>query len=108
MPGADAAALAHMCELQRLTASAETAVALRRAADGLDVSDSIGSVRTPTLVLHARGDAVHPLSEGLEIAASIPGARFVELSTDNHVLLPSEDAFDAALAEIERFAAGAG
>ena len=47
----------------------------------------------PALVLHASGDRVAPLSEGLEIARTITGARFVELDSANHILLAEEPAF---------------
>ena len=50
-------------------------------------------VRTPTLVLHAREDAVVPLSEGRLLATEIPGAQFVELDSRNHVLLEHEPAW---------------
>lgn len=50
-------------------------------------------MRTPTLVVHARNDAVAPLHEGRFLAAQIPGAEFVELDSRNHVLLESEPAW---------------
>ena len=52
-----------------------------------------GEVRTPTLVLHARNDAIAPLSEGRFLASEIPGAEFVELDSPNHVLLEHEPAW---------------
>ena len=35
----------------------------------------LGQVRTPTLVLHAREDAVVPIAEGRLLASGIPGCR---------------------------------
>ena len=74
-------------ELQRLTTSAETAMRIRAACDEIDVTGLLGRVRAPTLVLHSRHDNVAPLDQGRRIAAAIPGARFVELESDNHVVL---------------------
>ena len=53
----------------------------------------LGEVRVPTLVLHARGDDVVPLSAGKILAAEIPDAEFVELDSANHILLESEPAW---------------
>ena len=58
-----------------------------------DVSGLLGRVRTPTLVIHSRDDAVVPISEGRLLAAEIPGAQFVELDSKNHVLLEHEPAW---------------
>jgi DNA-binding NarL/FixJ family response regulator len=50
-------------------------------------------VRTPTLVLHGREDAVVSIEEGRYLASGIPGAEFVELDSKNHVLLEHEPAW---------------
>ena len=44
-------------------------------------------------MLHARDDAVCPMSEGRLLASGIPGAEFVELDSRNHVLLEHEPAW---------------
>ena len=60
---------------------------------GLIRSASLGEVRTPTLVLHARDDEVIPIAEGRIVASGIPGAEFVELDSRNHILLEHEPAW---------------
>ena len=60
-------------------------------------------VRTPTLVLHARGDVVAPIVEGQILAAGIPGAQFVELDSKNHILLENEPAWERFCAEVLDF-----
>jgi pimeloyl-ACP methyl ester carboxylesterase len=50
----------------------------------LDVSSLASRVSVPTLVLHAREDAVTPF-EGRRLAALIPDARFVPLDSRNHI-----------------------
>ena len=50
-------------------------------------------VKAPTLVLHAREDAICPMSQGHLIASGIPDAQFVELDSKNHILLEHEPAW---------------
>ncbi|SEK16572.1 MULTISPECIES: alpha/beta fold hydrolase [unclassified Variovorax] len=90
-------------ELERLTASPENAARTLDAFHRVDVTELARQVQLPTLVLHARGDARVPFDEGLRLAALIPGARFVPLDSDNHVLLDSEPAWDVFLAEVRSF-----
>lgn len=59
----------------------------------VDVSASLGEVRMPTLVLHARDEEVIPIAEGRLLASGIPGAEFVELDSRNHILLEHEPAW---------------
>jgi hypothetical protein len=46
-----------------------------------------------------------PYAQGREIAAAIPGAKFVMLETENHVPLPGDPAWEKLVAEILNFAA---
>ena len=80
-------------ELCRKTTSPELAGTLLRTRADTDVTSLLKQVRTPTLVLHARNDAVAPFSEGRFLASEIPGAQFVELDSRNHVLLEPEPAW---------------
>jgi pimeloyl-ACP methyl ester carboxylesterase len=50
----------------------------------LDVRDLLPKVSVPTLVVHYRDDRLIPLEGGRELAAGIPGARFVPLEGDAH------------------------
>ena len=80
-------------DLCRKTTAPELAGPLLRARAETDVTELLKSVRTPTLVLHARNEAIVPLSEGRCLASDIPGAQFVELDSRNHVLLEHEPAW---------------
>ena len=93
-------------DMQRLSTSGEMAARLRVACDDIDISDLLPQVRVPTLVLHARHDNVVPLEQGRQIAAQIPGARFLTLESENHVPVPGEPAWERLMQEIESFAAG--
>jgi pimeloyl-ACP methyl ester carboxylesterase len=90
-------------ELERLTASPENAARTLEAFHRIDVTELARQAQVPTLVLHARGDARVPFDEGLRLAALIPGARFVPLNSDNHVLLDTEPAWAPFLAELRAF-----
>lgn len=92
-------------ELQRMTTSADMAVRLRRVFGDIDVRDQASRVSAPTLVLHARNDAMVRFERGRKVAAGIPGARFVPLESQNHLLLEDEPAWPVFLGEVERFMA---
>jgi len=62
----------------------------RRACNIHSISDALSKVRTPTLVMHCRGDAVHPLNEGQKLARGIADAEFLVLDSRNHHPLPQE------------------
>lgn len=76
------------------TVSPDRALPLIEARGGVDIRHLLDKVRVPTLVLHARGDKVVPFSEGQRLAGEIPGARFVELDSRNHVLQADEAAWE--------------
>jgi pimeloyl-ACP methyl ester carboxylesterase/DNA-binding CsgD family transcriptional regulator len=80
-------------DLCRKTTAPELAGMLLRARADTDVTSLLRDVRTPALVLHARHDAVAPLSEGRLLASEIPDAQFIELDSHNHVLLAHEPAW---------------
>jgi pimeloyl-ACP methyl ester carboxylesterase len=48
----------------------------------MDVRDLLPRVSVPTLVIHYRNDRIIPFEAGCELAAGIPGARFVPLEGD--------------------------
>ena len=92
-------------ELQRKSTSAENAVRLRHAVLDFQVSDLLAKVTAPTLVMHCKGDAIVPFSEGSRLAAMIPGARFVPLEGKNHMILEHEPAWEHYLREVRNFLA---
>lgn len=90
-------------DLQRLSTSPETAIRLIRIIDAIDVSADLSAIRCPTLVMHSRGDARVPYSEGHRLASAIPGAEFATLEGRNHILLDHEPAWKRFFAETIRF-----
>ena len=107
LPGATLEQLRSLSELQRVSASPETAERLVRSYVEIDVQDSAGRVRCPTLVIHARGDVRVPLNEGRKLASLIPGARLLVLESPNHILLSHEPAFRQFFDELAAFLPGA-
>jgi pimeloyl-ACP methyl ester carboxylesterase/DNA-binding CsgD family transcriptional regulator len=90
-------------DLIRLTTTPSNAVDLLRSYWEADVSESLGQVRCPTLVLHSRKDALIPFEEGRLIASLVPDATFVPLETRNHVLLDTEPAWHQFIAAFTDF-----
>ena len=103
LPNGTSEQIKWFAELQKMATSRETAARLRTACDNIDVSDLLARVAVPTLVLHAREDAVAPYLEGRAIAAAIPNAKFITLETENHVPLPGDPAWEKLVTEIENF-----
>jgi pimeloyl-ACP methyl ester carboxylesterase/DNA-binding CsgD family transcriptional regulator len=77
-------------DLMRITAPPEVAARVFEAPADVDVTERLAEVKVPTLVIHCRGDACIPYSEGRAFASGIPGARFVTVESRNHILLESE------------------
>jgi pimeloyl-ACP methyl ester carboxylesterase/DNA-binding CsgD family transcriptional regulator len=103
MPGATPEQMTWVDELMRRSTSTENAVAFRRARMDVDVGELLPQLRLPTLVMHSRGDQTNPIDGGRRLAAEIPGARFVTLESDNHVLLDGEPATDVCFDELAAF-----
>jgi len=90
-------------DLQRMSTSPEIAAKYWVEIGNIDVLDLLPKVKVPTLVLHARNDKIVTFEAGRQVAALIPGARFVPLETKNHILLENEPAWLRFLTEIHRF-----
>jgi pimeloyl-ACP methyl ester carboxylesterase len=68
-----------------------------------DVTELLGKVTAPTLVMHVRSDARVPFDSGRQLASGIPGARFVPLQGQNHLFLEHEPASERFFEEIMLF-----
>jgi pimeloyl-ACP methyl ester carboxylesterase len=90
-------------ELQRRSTTPDLALRILTATSVIDVRDLLPRVAVPTLVLHAREDGAIPFEEGRSLAAGIPGARFVQLESRNHIPLEHEPAWREFLVETRRF-----
>ncbi len=103
VPGASDEQLNWFNDLCARTTTGEIAAELLEARAQIDIVGLLSQVKVPTLVIHSRGDAVVPIAEGRLIAGSITSAEFVELDSQNHVLLEHEPAWQRFCDEVLRF-----
>ncbi|MCA0870266.1 alpha/beta fold hydrolase [Seohaeicola saemankumensis] len=103
MPGASPQQKAFMDEKQRLATSPENAARINDMNARVDVTALAATVTVPTIVFHAEGDQRVPLAEGRRMAAALPGAEFVTLPGNNHILVEGTDSFDQFLSRFETF-----
>jgi pimeloyl-ACP methyl ester carboxylesterase len=108
IPDATPEQMAWFDDLQRLSTSTQNAINARMERMRIDISELLPRVRVPTLVLQARHDKNTTFEEGRELAARIPGARFVPLDSRNHILLEDEPAWGVLVRELRAFLATPG
>jgi pimeloyl-ACP methyl ester carboxylesterase/DNA-binding CsgD family transcriptional regulator len=100
---ADSAMRRGIDERMRLSMTPEMAERHLRSNYAMDVKAECAQVQCPTLVLHARGDQMVNFEQGRKLAAWIPGARFVPLESDSHVLLGGQPAAQQFFSEMRAF-----
>ena len=104
---ADPGLIAHFNELQRVSATPETAAryyeSSHRRGDG---SEMFRRVAIPTLVVHSRDDLAVSSDEGRLLASIIPGAQLVLLPSGTHYFPTDADVATKAAGAIARFLQG--
>jgi class 3 adenylate cyclase len=90
--------------LQVQSASPTDAIAFMRMAFDIDIRDIVPSVSVPTLVIHRTGDRVCHVENGRFLARQISGAKYVELSGEDHSIWT--DRSDEIVSEIREFLTG--
>jgi class 3 adenylate cyclase/pimeloyl-ACP methyl ester carboxylesterase len=103
MPGATKEQMDAFNELQRLSGSPDGAVRYLETVYDVDVRDLLPQVRAPTLVMHVRDELMVTIDRGRELAAGIPGARFVALPGKNHILLEQDPGLPRFFEELSDF-----
>jgi pimeloyl-ACP methyl ester carboxylesterase len=103
-PSADEAFKRRAVSYLRRSASPGAAVALLRMNSQIDVREVLPTIRVPTLVLQRVGDLDVNVEEGRWIARQIPGAKYVELPGDAHLIWAGD--VDAVVDEVEEFLTG--
>jgi pimeloyl-ACP methyl ester carboxylesterase len=103
IPGATKEQADWFNEAQRISSSPAGAARNLIANGDVDVTSLLPQVQAPTLVMHARHDARVLFESGRRMAAGIPGARFVPLDSENHVILEGEPGFARFLEEVRTF-----
>lgn len=105
MPGASSEQMKVFNDLQVESSDAASALQLESAFHELDVGALAARLQVPTLVMHGRADRATPYGEGRRLAAVIPGAEFVTLDSENHILVADEPAWPEFLDHVDRFVA---
>lgn len=90
-------------DLERISATPEIAEKIYTAMTNANVRELLPQIKVPTLILHCRGDRLVPFEMGCELAAHIPGARFVALESNNHLILEHEPATEVFFGEVAAF-----
>lgn len=103
MPTATKEQMEAFNELQRLSGSPEGAVRYLETVYDVDVRHLLSQVQAPTLVMHVRDDLAVAIDRGRELAAGIPGARFVALPGKNHVPLEQDPGLPRFFEELADF-----
>jgi pimeloyl-ACP methyl ester carboxylesterase/DNA-binding CsgD family transcriptional regulator len=102
-PGGTLDHLRSWCNQQRAATSAKTAVRLLQIGWNVDATDAASKVKCPVLIVHPERDAVVPIGEGRLLASLIPGGRFVQIDSENHMPLADELAWPRLVEEVRRF-----
>jgi pimeloyl-ACP methyl ester carboxylesterase/DNA-binding CsgD family transcriptional regulator len=102
-PGGTLDHLRSWCDQQRAATSGDTAVRLLRIGWNVDVRNAARKIKCPVLIVHPDRDAVVPFEQGRLLASLIPGSRFVQLDSENHMPLADEPAWPRLLAELRSF-----
>ncbi|MBT1517542.1 adenylate/guanylate cyclase domain-containing protein [Bradyrhizobium sp. SRL28] len=100
----NADAVARFAKFERLSTSPGAFKSFFRLNAQIDVTSILPTLRVPTLVLHRRTDALVRVERGRELAAQIPGAKYIEYPDGDH--LPFAGETDALLGDIEEFITG--
>ncbi|MGH1491581.1 MAG: alpha/beta fold hydrolase [Acidimicrobiales bacterium] len=90
---------------ERYAADSQSLVELMEMNLDIDVSDVLGQVSVPTLIIHRTDDQVVPVQLARDAAAAIPGATLSELPGADHFGYAGD--FHAWIDEMERFVTGA-
>ena len=101
---ADPRLIAHFNELQRVSATPETAAryyeSLHRRGDGRDL---FRQLRMPVLIIHSREDLAVSADEGRLLASIIPGSQLVLLPSGTHYFPMDTEVVTKAARAIARF-----
>jgi class 3 adenylate cyclase len=92
--------------LERASASPSSIIVLLRANTEIDARHLLPSVRVPTLIMHRVGDLMVPVAAGRYLAEHIPGAKYLEIPGDDHLVTDNETQ-DVIADAIEEFMTGA-
>ncbi len=103
MPEGPMNIVTEVAHMMRASGTTETVTMLRDAINNASVADILHRVQCPTLIVHGRKDAVHPLSEAKKLAAGIPNSELLILETANHLPVAGHATWEPYLDSISSF-----
>ena len=92
-------------QLMQLSTSAEKAAAISRVNAEIDVTNRLGQITLPTLIMHSRGDQRVPMDQSQIMADKMPNTRFVPLDSKNHLILEQDAGWPVFQQEVSKFLA---
>jgi pimeloyl-ACP methyl ester carboxylesterase/DNA-binding CsgD family transcriptional regulator len=104
-PGGALDHLRSWSDQMRATTSPDTAVRLLQIAWDTDVREAARKIECPVLIAHPERDLVVPIEQSRLLASLIPDCRFVQLDSENHILLADEPAWSELVVEVRSFLA---
>ena len=108
LPAGSPDQIAYFDEMQRASATPETAAKFLQSVLDTDVTEEAGQAAVPTLVMHRRGDLTILWRWGQQLASQIPGAEFRMLGGENHqVWVGDEPEVVAVVEAVAEFSDGA-
>lgn len=102
-PTASAETLESWANIAQSSCPTENAVRAREMCSNHSIAHLLDKVSVPTLILHGRDDAVHPLSEAQKMARGIPNAELLVLETANHYPIPDEPSWQIHIDAMQEF-----
>ena len=91
VPDATPAQIDALAEIVQSSATVETALKMRDLGNRLDILHLLPDIPHPTLVIHSRGETVHPPSEAKKLAKNLPNASLAIFDSRNHYILQTEE-----------------
>jgi len=88
----------------RLSASPSAVIKVFEMNMGIDIRDILPAIQIPTIVLHRTGDQAVEIGGGQYLAENIPGAKFLELSGEDHLWWVGDS--ESIVNEIQEFLTG--
>jgi class 3 adenylate cyclase len=74
--------------------------------NAINVEHILPAVSVPTLIMHRTDDEHLPIENGRELAAKIPGAKFLELPPGDHSFIGERETTDQIVDALEEFLTG--
>ena len=100
----NSAAVARIAKFEKLASSPGALKSYILSNRRIDINPILPAVRTPALVLHRATDAQVPVALGRQLAAGIPGAKYIEYPSGDHAFWTGE--VETIVADIEEFVTG--